>query len=269
LAPPTAPETFAIGCGPVTFSFPGHGSIHDPRLHLVNVFDIVNLESKQTGAISDGEWELVMNSLDNLDMTKKLKAGGVAGSNGLADGLPSRICEEAARLGRTDLVEHFLATGFPGLWRDTDASLPNHINMFVGTAPDWQWEGPLALGLSETLLQSVSARPGGDSVIRVFPAWPKARDAVFSLRVSGDFLVTSAMHSGQIPFVEIQPARRGICQIRNPWGTDQAVDVWRNGVKQKAVSGDLLTLKTKPGEDLVFVRAGESPEELKLSVPVR
>ncbi len=266
LTRPGEPATYSLGIGPVNHQHPGGGSIHDPRLNQVNIYDLVNLEARETQTLGDAEWNTAMNTLERQPMVRQLNAGGIAGWKGLT-GLPSRVCEEAARMGRADLVEKYLATGFPKVWQGTDQSLPNHINMVVDTAPDWQWEGPLALGLSQAMLQSLSAKPGAAPVIRVFPAWPKARDCAFSLRAKGDFMVTSAMKQGRIAFVEIQPARGGTCRIRNPWGEAQEVRVWRNGVEKEALSGALLTLETAAGEDLVLMRAGETPERAKLRLP--
>ncbi len=267
LTQPGEPATYALGIGPVTKQY-GGGSIHDPRLYQVNIYDLVNLEARETQTIDDAQWATAMNTLERQPMMRQMQAGGIAGWKGL-HGLPSRVCEEAARMGRADLVEKYLATGFPKVWQGTDQSLPNHINMVVDTAPDWQWEGPLALGLSQAMLQSLSAKPGEPPVIRVFPAWPKARDGAFSLRAKGDFMVTSAIKQGHIPFVEIQSARGGVCRIRNPWGEAQKVRVWRNGQAKETLTGALLTLETAAGEDLVLLRPGETPEQMKLSLPER
>ena len=63
-------------------------------------------------------------------------------------------------------------------------------------ALDAQRLGRAAEAMQLALLQSEPPAPGGESVIRVFPAWPKEWDARFPLSARGGFVVTAAMRSG-------------------------------------------------------------------------
>jgi hypothetical protein len=66
--------------------------------------------------------------------------------------------------------------------------------------------------INEFLLQSV------DNIIRVFPAWPKDKDAGFTqLRARGGFLVTAEQKAGRIVKLEITPTLGGKLRLLDPW----------------------------------------------------
>ena len=79
----------------------------------------------------------------------------------------------------------------------------------------------------ELLLQSV-----GD-IIRVFPAWPKEKDAKFtSLRAQGGFLVSAEQSRGKVTKLEITSTVGGKLRLLHPW------------------TGTLVEHQTKPGQQL-------------------
>ena len=81
--------------------------------------------------------------------------------------------------------------------------------------------------VNEFLLQSV------DNTIRVFPCWPKEKDASFTnLRAQGGFLVTAEQKAGKITKLEITSIAGGKLRLLNPW-TDKVVEY-----------------ETKPGQSL-------------------
>jgi alpha-L-fucosidase 2 len=72
----------------------------------------------------------------------------------------------------------------------------------------------IAAMISEFLVQSV------DSIIRIFPCWPKDRDASFAnLRAQGGFLVSARQTGGQVVFVHIRSTVGGRLKFLNPWST--------------------------------------------------
>ena len=82
-----------------------------------------------------------------------------------------------------------------------------------------QFAASMAIG--ELLLQSV-----GD-VIRVFPAWPKELDAVFTeLRAQGGFLVSAQQSDGQIKQLSVVSTLGGRLRLLSPW---PAAELLRNG----------------------------------------
>jgi hypothetical protein len=70
----------------------------------------------------------------------------------------------------------------------------------------------VAAAISEFLLQSV------DDTIRVFPCWPKDKDARFkNLRAQGGFLVSAEQKGGTVTQLEITPTVNGKLRLVNPW----------------------------------------------------
>ena len=76
----------------------------------------------------------------------------------------------------------------------------------------------VAAGISEFLLQSVK------HTIRVFPCWPKDKDASYTnLRAQGGFLVTAEQKGGKVVKLEITSTVGGKLRVLNPW-TDKIVE---------------------------------------------
>ena len=115
--------------------------------------------------------------------------------------------------------EHFTRLLTPnGLF----AGWPGHGHYL---AESWAFAGLTA----ELLLQSV------DDIIRVFPAWPRDRDAKFiDLRAQGGFLVSAELTAGQVASLRITSTVGGRLRLVNPW------------------TGAVDERKTRPGERLVL-----------------
>jgi alpha-L-fucosidase 2 len=76
----------------------------------------------------------------------------------------------------------------------------------------------VAAMISEFLMQSV------DNTIRVFPCWPKDKDASFTnLRAQGGFLVTAEQNAGKVTKLEVHSTVGGKLRLLNPW-TDKIVE---------------------------------------------
>jgi hypothetical protein len=89
----------------------------------------------------------------------------------------------------------------------------------------------IAAAISEFLLQSV-----GDT-IRVFPCWPKTKDARFTeLRAQGGFLVSAEQRDGKVTMIEITATVGGKLRLLSPW------------------TGKLIEQPTQPGQKLRFER---------------
>lgn len=70
----------------------------------------------------------------------------------------------------------------------------------------------VSAAISEFLLQSV------DDTIRVFPCWPKDKDARFkNLRAQGGFLVSAEQKAGTVTLLEITPTVDGRLRLVDPW----------------------------------------------------
>jgi hypothetical protein len=88
----------------------------------------------------------------------------------------------------------------------------------------------LAAMISEFLVQSV------DHTIRVFPCWPKDKDASFAnLRAQGGFLVSAEQKAGKITKLKITSTVGGKLRLLNPW-TGQLVE-------RETTAGERMELK--------------------------
>ena len=96
--------------------------------------------------------------------------------------------------------------------------------------------------INEMLLQS------HQGVIRLFPNWPKDKDARFDkLRAYGAFLVSAALKAGNIQSVHIVSERGQPCTLRNPW-QGRKIELVRNGKPDEELAGDLMKFTTSAGE---------------------
>lgn len=125
--------------------------------------------------------------------------------------------------------------------------LPNGMSLFEGpTAASVEHLGLLTMTLQESLLQSVSPRPGQPEIVSVFPAWPAAWDASFRLLARGGFLVSSEIKEGKVAFVEIESRFGEECRVRNPWA-GECLLTETDGASHP-LSGELLRFPSKPGK---------------------
>jgi hypothetical protein len=96
-------------------------------------------------------------------------------------------------------------------------------------------------------------------VLRLFPVWPKDKDARFqNLRAWGAFLVSSELKGGEVKFVKIHSEKGRDCTLVNPWPA-KVVDVYRNGKKVETLKGDRITLKTEAGATTLLGPEGAAP----------
>jgi hypothetical protein len=87
----------------------------------------------------------------------------------------------------------------------------------------------IAAAISEFLLQGV------DNTIRIFPCWPKDKDAGFTnLRAQGGFLVSAEQKDGKVTKLEITSTVGGTLRLLNPW------------------TGKIVERATQPGQRLAF-----------------
>jgi len=172
-----------------------------------------------------------------LDLAPRHAA--VLGGAGLNTAIRTPIA--AARAGRGKELPQVLERYYAAF-----APLPNGMSLFEGpTAASVEHLGLLTTTLQESLLQSVSPRPGEPEVIRVFPAWPPEWDASFRLLARGGFLVSSEVKKGRVQFVEIESRLGEECRLRNPWGRTCVVSEMNGGGRELA--GELLRFQTAAG----------------------
>lgn len=104
---------------------------------------------------------------------------------------------------------------------------------------------------------------GHAGVLRLFPVWPKDKDARFAnLRVWGAFLVSSELEGGEVRYVGIQSEKGRPCVMVNPW-PGRSIDVYRDGAKVAALKGDRVEWKTEAGSTVMLVPEGAGFPEPK------
>jgi hypothetical protein len=93
---------------------------------------------------------------------------------------------------------------------------------------------------------------GHHGVLRVFPVWPKSKDARFlNIRTWGALLVSSALKGGEVKYVKIHSEKGRPCTLVNPW-PGKSVDVYRGGKKAETLKGDRFVMKTEAGVTVVL-----------------
>ena len=174
-------------------------------------------------------------------------------------GALSKLAIAAAALGRAEAVRVLVPNQIRALRRERESAykgggvLANRMTLREGhQALDAQRLGRAAEALQLALLQSSPSEPGGEPVIRVFPAWPRDWDASYALRARGAFLVTASVERARIAFVELRSLAGAEARLRNPWGSS-TVQVLRDGKQAEILDGDLLVLATRTGETVRVV----------------
>ena len=225
-------------------------------------YDLFTLETKDPEMV-----ELASNSYVTLSkrqsgrrrVSELSKANITAATMGDAEGIrimvPSQI--------RYDGLEE----GYPDMdaaWARWRGPLRNRFSLMEGyQGMGGQRLGNAMEGLVLALCRAMPPGPAGETVIHVFGAWPRQWDAEYTLLARGNFLVTSSMRAGNVEFVEIHSQSGGECRLRNPWGDQAGVTVYKDGRKFKDMNGFLLTFDTVKGEKFVIVQKDSSPDRYK------
>ncbi len=184
----------------------------------------------------DPETDRIVHKIADLNPTRRrIREGGDFNT-------AVRMPISGARMGRGEelplMMVSYYQKGF--------APLPNGFSNFEGEAAhSIEHLGILTTALQESLLQSVSARPGEPEVISVFPAWPSQWQGCFRLLARGGFLVTAALESGQVLFVEIESRLGETCRLRNPW--NETVGVYEGARDRRQLGGAILEFSTVEG----------------------
>ena len=102
-------------------------------------------------------------------------------------------------------------------------------------------------GINEMMLQS------HEDILRIFPVWPKGKDASFvNLRAYGAFLVSASITGDRVDFIEVESEKGRELTIDLPW---EKTLVQEGESAPYEVNLPRLTVSTKAGETLRFRRA--------------
>ena len=100
-------------------------------------------------------------------------------------------------------------------------------------------------GINEMMLQS------HEKVIRLFPCWPKNKDARFvNLRGYGAFLISSEMRDGEVTFIEIKSEKGKNLTIELPWNAA----IKKNGQEYGSEKKGRTVILTNPGDVFELIK---------------
>ena len=227
-----------------------------PRLRMLENYDVLTLETRDQG-LDSVVWTITNNSFE-ANIAYNMNMSGDYGS------CLSRYLLDAAALGRSEY--NTVLNNLNSLINRIVRSSANRLGFVSSDWAEFGGYGILSSGLQDGLMQSISATPGGDPVIRVFPAWDKNKPACFRLLAKGGFLVSSSVRKGEIGFVEINSQTGGTCRIRNPW-PGKTISLYRNGIKAEDLTGSVISFSTSIREDIKIVRQGVNPDSFRENIP--
>ncbi len=262
------PRVFVRGRKPITG---GRGFTPDGNSLPMWFFDLVNPESpdRETLAIANATFDRApgpgapgpRSATEGANSSAATPTDVANAVRGVGPNTPvgvlSKLAIAGTTLGRVDATRYLIPNQIRTLTAERSTAykggqpLANRMTLREGPqALDAQRLGRAADALQIALLQSGPGTPGGDSVIRLFSAWPPEWDAQFTLRARGAFVVTASQHGGKIDPVELRSEKGATCRLHNPWGTS-TVTLTRNGKRWQQLKGALLTFNTSPGDVIV------------------
>jgi len=134
-----------------------------------------------------------------------------------------------------------------------------HLNRYVKhTFPNgFQLDNPHGVENWSTVPNTINEMlcMGHQDVVRLFPVWPRNKDAEFyHIRVEGAFLVSAALKKGEVENLTIFSEQgRDLCLL-NPWPGHDVVVKEKNG-GETTESGERIRISTKPDKTYFFKKA--------------
>jgi hypothetical protein len=148
-----------------------------------------------------------------------------------------------ARLSMTDEAWNDTKTWFKG------KEQPNGLFFWKGHGFYMTEQTAVSGLITEFLIQSV------DNIIRIFPAWPKIKDAEYHhLRARGGFLVTAKQKDGAISILKVESTIGGELKLVSPWNS---IGIKIAGGTSMSLTPDIhgiVSVSTTKGQKLEFVK---------------
>jgi hypothetical protein len=100
--------------------------------------------------------------------------------------------------------------------------------------------------INECLMQSYHG------IIRLFPNWPKNKDADFkTLRAGGGFLISSSISDGRVQYLSIKSENDNPVKLYNPWDPQTKLSL-TGGDLQEIATGEIIEINMKKGQSMVI-----------------
>lgn len=94
---------------------------------------------------------------------------------------------------------------------------------------------------------------GHQDLLRVFPVWPRDKEALFSqLRAEGAFLVSSELKAGIVTYISVFSEQGRPLNLVNPWKGKKVI-LETDGTDKKVFEGDIIRIETEQGKTYRFV----------------
>jgi len=159
---------------------------------------------------------------------------------------------QAARIGQLDLEAFKRQINYCLLPNGTATDMVMQTGGRYGDQTDFAYMAKMGIWfenfslpavLNECLLQSYNG------TIRLFPNWPKNKDAAFNqLRAAGAFLISATQKDGEVISLEVLSEKGQELHIMLPWEQSELLST--EGTKK--LSGSSQRIATRPGEVLHF-----------------
>ena len=101
----------------------------------------------------------------------------------------------------------------------------------------------LSCTINEMLLQSY------DGIIRIAPAFKW--DSEFTLHAVDGFVVSSEIKNGLVQWVAIKSLLGNLCEVKNPWGTEQ-VYIFRDDSVTQSAGQETVSFDTVEGNTYIL-----------------
>ena len=148
-----------------------------------------------------------------------------------------------ARLSMTDDAWNDTKTWFKG------KEQPNGLFFWKGHGFYMTEQTAVSGLITEFLIQSV------DNIIRIFPAWPKIKDAEFNnLRARGGFLVSAQQKKGTLQTLKIESSVGGELKLVSPWSSIGVKNAGGALMPLTPDSEGVVSVSTTKGQKLEFVK---------------
>ena len=159
---------------------------------------------------------------------------------------------QAARIGMLDIEEFKRQVNYSLLPNGTATDMVTQIGGRYSDDSDFAYMARMGIWFENFALPAVINEclvQGYDGTIRIFPNWPKDKDANFNqLRTVGAFLVSANQKDGIVKKIEILSERGSDLKIKLPWKKSVYIIAGKKSVFKKAD----FSLKTQVGQKIIF-----------------
>ena len=94
---------------------------------------------------------------------------------------------------------------------------------------------------------------GHQDIVRIFPVWPRDKDASFyQIRVEGAFLVSATLENGEVTSLILSSEKGRDLTLQNPWG-QRKVEVRGKTTGKRVMEGEFIKMKTVADETYQFM----------------